>query len=69
VSQRVSASKEGSEMSEGYRSHVVEPPDCFGEHLDLGSNFCLDCLWLEECEDEVYEKWLEEEEKEEKEAK
>ena len=55
-------------MSEGYRSHVVEPPDCFGEYLDLGSNFCLDCLWLEECEDEVYEKWLEEEEKEEKEA-
>jgi len=49
-------------MNEGYRSHVQEPPNCFGEYLDLGSNQCDNCPWLNECEDEVYEQFLEEEE-------
>lgn len=46
-------------MSEGYRSDVVEAPNCLGEKLDVGSERCKDCVWLKECEDDVYEKWRE----------
>jgi hypothetical protein len=43
-------------MSENYRSHVVEAPNCFGMHLDLGSLQCESCAWYIECQQEVYEK-------------
>jgi hypothetical protein len=44
-------SKELSEMSEGWRSHVVEAPNCFGHFLEETDD-CFSCLWADECEEE-----------------
>jgi hypothetical protein len=38
-------------MSEGWRSHVVEAPNCFGHFLEETDD-CFDCLWADECEEE-----------------
>jgi hypothetical protein len=38
-------------MSEGYRSHVAEPPNCFGQFLEETDD-CFSCPWADECEEE-----------------
>lgn len=48
-------------MNEDIHSQAVEAPNCFGEELDEGSQHCKDCLWLKECEEDVYLQWAKKE--------